>query len=114
MITFQNALYQQLQALPAWSDVHASLARQIEQAPAGQTSPAAGVLEQAVIVQLGLAPGSVIDWTSQEGRILPGKTVVLVISSGKPAPTETAIDWAGILAFIEELLPIIMPFLSAA
>jgi hypothetical protein len=110
MMTFQNAVYQKLQEMPLWSDIHAQLAREIESVTAGQTSPAAGVLEQAVTVKLGLAPGSVIDWTPQNGRILPNTTVVRHLIND--TEMETAIDWAAILAFIEQLLPLIMPFLS--
>ena len=96
MKTFQQELYCQLQQMAEWAPHQAFTARAIEQAPCGNT--VAPALEQFALAQLGIAPGSVVDWTTP------------------PAGAKGAgsFNWAAFLAFIEMLLPIILPLLKQA
>lgn len=93
-MTFQDALYQQLQQLPTWGDCHGQLANRIEKVTPGTTDIVVGVIEQCCRAKLNLDPGAVVDW----GQCDP---------AGK-----SAFDWAVLLAFIAQLLPALAALLQ--
>jgi hypothetical protein len=91
---FETALYSQLQALPAWTINQARLARIIERS--GPVSAAVtGNLEQTVRAKLGIDPACSVDWTAMTA---PGK--------------KGTVDWAALLQFIEQVLPLILPLIE--
>ena len=96
MTSFQTQLYTELQNLPMWTPHQGFVARAIEGAPC--ENAVTPILEQFALAQLGLAPDSKVDWSSP------------------PAGTKGAgtFNWAAFLAFIETLLPIILPLLKPA
>jgi hypothetical protein len=93
---FSTALYGQLQGLSNWTPHQGFLARRIEASPCGDST--VGVVEQAVRAKIGIDPDCDYDWSS--------------LPAAKPGAA--TIDWAAILAFIEQLLPIILPLLTPA
>jgi len=90
---FQEALYCQLNSLTEWKPHQAFVARQIETAPC--ENAVVPVLEQFALAQLGIAPGSQVDWSTPPAS----------------KPGAGTFNWQAFLAFIEALLPIILPLL---
>jgi hypothetical protein len=92
-MNFQTVLYQQIQNQQVWTPTQGFLVRRLETVT-GQDSIVA-VLEQSVRAKLGIEPCAEVDWSN------------IQIPEGK-----AAIDWTGLLAFIEQLMTVLAPFLS--
>ena len=87
-MSFEEALYNQLMALPSWTIRQAKLAS-IIQTTSG-TPAIVKRIEERVRDKYSIPQTAVIDW------------------SNPPA----SIDWQGLLAFIEQLLAVLLPLLS--
>jgi photosystem II stability/assembly factor-like uncharacterized protein len=90
---FQTVLYQQIQNQQVWTPRQGFLVRRLESGTA--SDGIAAVLEQAVRAKLGIDPCAEVDWSN------------IQVPQGK-----AAIDWTGLLAFIEQLMTVLAPFLS--
>ena len=101
-MNFEDALYSALQDLSKWTPCQRRLDRIIANNDSADVPPQIIRLEQEVRKQWGFNSVEQIDW-SAEGL---GK------SKAKSATAGT-FDWATILAFIEQIMPVILALLAS-
>lgn len=101
-MTFEDALYAQLQSLPTWTPRQRILDTIIATNTNGDTPPVIVRLEQEVRRQWGFDAVEPIDWSMVGTEKIKAKSA-----------TAGTFDWSTILAFIEQILPMLLALLSS-